>query len=167
MSRLAAILPFIAIVFFAASCKKDVSALKLSNDLAKINDSLARYGKEWGDEFKRAYNTADFSGLYPIRARMEVFVNRKIDCVSNMKDVGGSREFREKELEYLRFEKGLISNKFARFEYFNDLTPPGEMEKAFEELMSASAQEQFILEQLHKEVQKYADKNGLGAYPSD
>jgi len=160
MHRSTSILFLLALLCFAA-CKEEVSALKLSNDLLKINDSLARYGKEWGDEFKRAYTTADFSRLYPIRSKMEMYVNRKIDCVIKMKDVGGSRTFREKELEYLRFEKGLINNKFIRFERFNDLTDRKEMETAFNELMAASAQEQFILEQLHKEVQQYAEKNGL------
>src|SRR5690348_5187598 len=119
MRRFLVILCLFAWLCFAASCDREVSALKLSADLTKINDSLAGYGKQWGDEFKRAYSTADFSGLYPIRAKMEAYVNRKLECVGNMKDVGGSRDFREKELEYLRFEKGLIGNKFTRFEYFN------------------------------------------------
>lgn len=161
MPRFISALCLLACLCFAAGCDREVSALKLSTDLTKINDSLARYGNEWGEEFKKAYETTDFSGLYPIRARMEAFVNRKIECVSNMKDVGGSRAFREKELEYLKFEKGLISSKFVPFEYFNSQTPPNDMEAAFNDLMTASAQEQFILEQLHKEVKQYADRNGL------
>lgn len=163
MPRCLAIFCLFACLCFAVGCDREVSALKLSTDLTKINDSLAGYGREWGDEFKKAYKTADFSGLYPIRAKMEAYVNRKIECVSGMEDVGGSRDFREKELEYLRFEKGLITNKFTRFEYFNSGTAPEELERAVSELMSASAQEQFVLEQLHEEVRKYADKNGLGS----
>jgi hypothetical protein len=161
MHRFVVIMALFTCFCFVVGCDREVSALKLSTDLTKINDSLARYGKEWGDEFKRAYSTSDFSALQPIRVQMEVYVNRKIECVRNMEDVGGSRDFRKKEMEYLMFEKGLITNKLTRFENFNAQTPPEELAKAASELMSATEQEQFVLEQLHEEVRQYADRNRL------
>jgi hypothetical protein len=162
MAMRSILLSFVVICCFFSSCKNDeISAMQMSLELNNINDSLAYYGTTWGNEFKRAYATADFSGLYPIRTKMEQYVDKNINKVLVLEDVGGSEAFREQELKYLRFEKDIISSHFTRFEFFNDLTPPQDMERALNDLMAASAQEQAILEELHTKVMEYAEKNGL------
>ena len=131
----------------------------LNNRISLINDSLFYKGKAWGEEFQVAYNMADFSQLPPIRIDMEQYVIRSIDEVKHMEDAGGSEAFRQKELEYLEFERKIIQENFIRFESFTDTVSPAEMQSAYHALSRSADDEQRLLSELKTLQEAYAAKN--------
>lgn len=144
-----------------SSCNfnKTEDAMRLSNELGFINDSLFYYGKTWNDELKVAVNLADYSKLKSIRLELEKYIDRKSEVIRNMKDVGGSKELREAELDYLAFEKSIVRTKFAPFENFTAQTTAQELAKAYEDLLSSMDEEKPKLDKFQHLQEKYAEKN--------
>jgi hypothetical protein len=145
---------------FAASCSDDSQeALKLNNTIVAINDSLFAKGKVWGDEFRIAFNTGNFSSLQPLRMDMQQFVDSKLEVVNSMKDVGGSEELRRSEIDFLQFEKQAISTTMSRFETFNDSTDSLTVQQSVSELLVISKTEQEKLDALRNLQYKYSQAN--------
>lgn len=146
-----------------ASCNinKQADAIKLSNDLAAANDSLAYYGKMWNEELKIAVNTSNFSNLKPIRIKLEDYINRKSIEVSSMHDIGGSERMRQCELDILGFEKNVVQNKFIVFEGFTDGSSDEQITNAYRELLQMTGQEESKMANFQKLQDEYADKNDI------
>ncbi len=153
----------VAAALSAASCNfnRQEEALRLSNELGFTNDSLFYYGKVWNDELRIAVKMEDFSTLQPIRSEMVGYIDRKIDHVKSMEDVGGSKDMRQSELDFLQFEKDIIQQHFAAFEQFDTATTTDELTVAYERLLRASEAEKAKLDRFHKLQEEYAEKNEI------
>lgn len=157
--HIATLLVFLSIVSCNFNKKEDCA--KLDKQIAQINDSLLIHGKNWGDELKIAVNTLEFSGLQPIRLRMLDYIERKIEVVKDMENVGGSEELLEKEIEFLEAEKDIVVNRLILFEEFNDSVTMDELSKAYVIMQTGAVKEEELLETLFKLREEYADKNGF------
>lgn len=135
--------------------------MQLDNAVAAINDSLLRYGAEWGDELHIAINTLDFSGLQPVRVKMQAYIDRKIDYVEDLDNIGGSEALLAAELEFLELEKGIVANKLAVFERFSDSTDMDQMSTAYADMQLSAVKEQDLLKEIHLLREQYAEKNGF------
>lgn len=135
--------------------------MQLDNAVATINDSLLRYGAEWGDELHIAINTLDFSGLQPVRVKMQAYIDRKIDYVEDLDNIGGSEALLAAELEFLEVEKGIVANKLAVFERFSDSTDMDQMSAAYADMQLSAVKEQDLLKEIHLLREQYAEKNGF------
>ncbi len=135
--------------------------MQLDNAVATINDSLLRYGAEWGDELHIAINTLDFSGLQPVRVKMQAYIDRKIDYVEDLDNIGGSEALLAAELEFLEVEKGIVANKLAVFERFSDSTDMDQMSTAYADMQLSAVKEQDLLKEIHLLREQYAEKNGF------
>lgn len=153
------ILFILAVSLASCNLNRREDAMKLNNTLAAINDSLFYYGKNWNEELEVAVNTKDFSQLAPQRQGMEAYINKNIERVSEMEDIGGSEELRKTELEFLTFEKELIQNKFSLFEGFTDTTSIEVLTETYKTLIEFTGKEQQYLAKLSKLQDDYADKN--------
>src|SRR5687767_1085032 len=91
------------LTLLVSSCNfnKQEEALRLSNELGFTNDSLFFYGKVWNDELRIAVKINDYSALNPIRMNLERYINRKIEHIDKLEDVGGSEKMRQSELDFL------------------------------------------------------------------
>lgn len=150
-------------IVLACSCNfnKKEKCIQLDNSIATINDSLLRYGAEWGDELHIAINTLDFSGLQPVRVKMQDYIDRKIDYVKDLDNIGGSEALLAAELEFLEVEKGIVANKLSVFERFSDSTDMDQMSTAYADMQLSAIKEQDLLKEIHLLREHYAEKNGF------
>lgn len=151
----------ILLIVLACSCNfnKKEKCIRLDNTISSINDSLLRYGAEWGDELKIAINTLDFSGLQPIRIKMQGFIDRKIEYVKGMDNIGGSEELLKTELEFLQTEKEIVATKLAVFERFTDSVTMDQLSNAYADMQLSAVKEQDMLKRIHTLREQYAEKN--------
>ncbi len=146
-------------VLGSCNINKREDAIKLSAALMVANDSLSFYGREWNEELKIAVNTKNFVELPRSRRRLELYIDRKIDELKAMNDVGGSEKLRQSEIDILSFEKSVIQSKFAVFEQFNESTPMDQLTKAYEALLQMRDEEVKKMSAFEKLQDSYAEKN--------
>src|SRR5262245_5031311 len=84
-------------------------AIAFSDGMSDITDSLYQLGSSWGDKFSKVRDEKKFSELVPYRIRVEKFIDKKIVDLRSMKDVGNSKDLRLGMIEFLQFEKEMIS----------------------------------------------------------
>lgn len=145
-----------------ASCAdKEQDIIGLNNELTTINDSLFYKGQAWGEEFKIAFGSGDYSQLAAARQEVQTYIEQGIDKVGMMADVGGSQQFRAAEMEYLQFERDVIIQKMKMFESFTDTTDKEKISQAYADLVNSSKEEQVRLNTLHDAQKQYADNNGI------
>jgi hypothetical protein len=159
------ILILATILLYSCGPKKQEVA-HFSNELTAINDSLFYTGKAWGEEFRIAFNTGDYSGLSHARIQMQAYIDRNIGYIDSMKDVGDSHAFRQAELSFLRFEKDTIVSHMQVFETFTDTTTHDAINAAYSHLLSTARMEQAKLEELRRVQKAYADKYHIKLQPS-
>lgn len=165
MLKQAVFLMFVTLYVCSCGAKKQ-EMVHFNDELTTINDSLFYKGKIWGEEFKIGFNTGDYSRLPQARLSMTSYIEKSIEEVSNMKDVGDSRAFREAELSYLRFEKDTIMPYMEAFESFTDSTSHEAITAAYNALLSSAQKESAKLEQVRRVQKEYADKNNIELKPS-
>ncbi|MBS1773539.1 MAG: hypothetical protein JST82_11825 [Bacteroidetes bacterium] len=159
MKRLVLFFAVLVLAFSACNMHKREDAIKISNDITNINDSLTVYGKMWTDELNIAVNTGDFTKLSGVRLQIERFIDGKIEYVGSIQDVGGSENFRKSELDILKFERDSILPRSAAFEYFNESTSDAAIQNAYNNLMHATKSEVVRMENVYKLGDEYAEKN--------
>lgn len=149
------------LVLSIVSCNfnKKESCVKLDKQIAEINDSLLIHGKEWGDELKIAVNTLEFSGLQPIRLNMLRYIERNMEVVKGLENVGGSEELLKKEIEFLEAEKDIVTTKLVLFEQFTDSVTMDELSTAYTIMQTGAVKEEDLLKDLFRLREEYAEKN--------
>lgn len=78
-----------------------------------------------------------------------------------MKDVGGSEDLRNFEIEVLTFERRMISEDFTPFERLNAESTREEMVALFENVEKDAKEEAGKLKKFRELQKAFADKNGL------
>lgn len=149
----------LALLIQACSFDTKEKAAKLSGELTSVNDSMYHLGRAWFEEFKVAVNTKDFSELPAHRTHLAGFIDRKMEHIKKMEDVGGSEKYREAEMDILEFEKSTVLPKFIIFEGFTSATTDEEIAEAYNVLMSTLTEEQEKLNKVYKLRDDYAAKN--------
>ncbi len=165
-NRICKILLLFLLPLYLIGCgyEKREKAEALDRQIGAINDTLLVHAKKWGDEFKIAINTLDFSTLYEPRMKMQQYIDEKIEEMENVAHVGGSEELVKKELEYLRAEREIVTQKFAVFEQFTDSVAIDTLGQAFAEFQLSEDVEGPYLNQLHQLREEYAERNGFPKY---
>ena len=135
--------------------------MKLDREIAQINDSLLIHGKNWGDELKIAVNTLEFSGLQPVRVKMQEYIDRNMQSVRDMEHVGGSEELLKKELEFLEAERDIVTSRLVLFERFTDSVSMDELSTAYTIMQAGAVKEEELLEDLFRLREEYAEKNNF------
>lgn len=154
----------VMVLLVSCNFNKKEDCIKLDTKIGSINDSLLKFGAEWGDELHLSINTLNFSGLQPIRVQMQEFVDKKIVEVEGMKNVGGSEKLLETELEFLQLEKEIVTTKLSAFEQFTDTAEMDNISTAYAAMQLSAIKERDLLEKLHKLRDEYAEKNEMPKY---
>lgn len=155
----------IVCVAMLASCKKETPP-QVHKVITTINDTLYSKARTWTEAFITAASTKDFSKLEPIREEMEKFINKSIDDVEDLSDVGDAKDLKAQEIAYLKFEKDMISKRFAPFEKFDEQTKDDEIGRTYQNLVSASQEEQEEYMKLQKLLEAYAQRNNIPVSPA-
>lgn len=148
-------------IVLASSCNltKHEDAIQLSNELVQVNDSLNHFGKVWGDEFKVAVNTRDFTHLQEFRQNIQYYISERSLHIRAMKDVGDSGPLRQSMLDILKFEDEVILPKMKTFERFDATTPDDTIKFAFQDMMYTTTEDLAKHDVMYKLLDEYAEKN--------
>ena len=135
--------------------------IEFNNKLVSVNDSLFIMGQQWGKKFNEVKPVKEYSKLASARQQLESYITRKLAEVRSMKDVAGSKEFREGMIDFLLFERKLIEVGFKPIEKLTGSSTDAEVKTAIDGLIQASKDENTKLETFRKLQAAYAEKNGF------
>ena len=152
---------FAALLVILASCGKKLTPVQLDAEIVNINDSLKAKGEKWMNELGKSFTSRDFTAIVPVRQGIADILDEKIAYVADMKDVGGSEEYRTAELEFLKYEREMIANAFMPFEKFNANTTNEEIQAVLNQLAPISDQEIERMNKISELQAKYAEKNNF------
>jgi len=151
----------LALSFTPAFAQKPSTALEMNNYFTSMIDSLYHKGYNWGATFSEDDSSGNYSNLVPLRKDLESTCDRFAKELATAKDIGGSTDFKNAMIEFMHFEKNLITNCFKPFE---DLSPSSTLEqktKLQTKLQTDSKEEDQKLDKIRKIQKIYADKNGF------
>lgn len=156
-----------AIATTSASAQKFESAIDLNDYFVSITDTLYSAGGEWGTQLKKAMETKDYSSVVAARKKMELFLNRKLEELKIMKDQYGSENLRLTTMDFLAFERKMISEGFIPIEKFNKNSTDEEIKNALNNLSAAAKKESAEIGRVNKAQEEFAAKNGFTIAPAN
>lgn len=140
---------------------KTFTPLELNNYYADITDSLYQLGEQWGNEFNKAYEASDYSALVKKHKQMLAFVERKQKEVMAQKDIAGSENLRLSVLDFLSYEKRLMTEGFQPFEQLKPGASEEQVKACISKLQELAESEAEELNKVQSAQKAFADKNGF------
>ena len=155
-------LPFLAALVILSGCKGDKkAAFDFNEKLAAISYNLESKGREFGAELQPAMQSNDYSKLSTITTSLKKFIDEKREDLKNTKNVGGSEKLKSAMIEFLDFEKELISDAFEPFGKLDASSSEEEKQAAVQNLIKKSEDEGKYLTKVQQAQKEYADKHGF------
>ena len=161
---------WICLLFIAATFSSNAqitTAIELNDHLADITDSLFAHGQRWGKQFNTAYQNGDYASLKPYSKNLENFVDDRIKEVQSMKDIGNSKELRMAMLDFLKFEKRMITEAFRPFEKLSADASEAEVQAQLDVTTKLSELEQAELVKVGDAQEKYGAANDFSIMPAE
>lgn len=152
---------FIALFTPAFAQQTPTTALEMNNYFSSIIDSLYTKGYAWGLALHSADSLGNYAPMAALRKDLESSIDKYVKDLSNQKDIGGSEDFRKAMIEFLHFERNLITNCFKPFEALTASSTQQDKDKLQAKLELDSKDEDAKLEKIRKVQNDYADKNGF------
>jgi hypothetical protein len=159
-SKSALLLCFLLITNLVYS-QKPTTAIEMNNYLTGVVSSLYEKGVAWGTKLGEAETSKDFSTLKSPRAELEKLIDQKIKEVNGVKDIGGSSEFRQSILSFLKFEKILVQQAFVPFEKLSKTATQEEIDKCTANMNELAKKEAAELDRIRVTQEQYAKSNGF------
>lgn len=148
------------LVLQACTSTDKKAATLLSKKITVINDTVFYLGKMWGENVGAAVVTKDYSIVAAARMKQLNYLGGALETVTDMKDVGGSEDLRNHELDFLKFEIQMFSNVVS-IERFNESTSDEEVLKSLNDLKLVSKRETDMLTNIQILQQAYIARNSL------
>lgn len=151
------------LLFFSATAAAQTpkSPIAYNNKLADYLDTMFVGGQEWGKVFEAVYPTGNYIALKVETDKLDVYIDRSIRTIEAMQDLKNSKPLRTAVIEFLNYEKTLISKAFRPFEKFKSDTPEATIQAAIDNLMDLSIDENEYLKKVKEAQKKYAAENGF------
>lgn len=146
--------------FQACTSTNKKAAAALSRKIDIINDTVFYLGKTWGENVGQAVVTKDYTVIAATRQKELDYVNKALETVATLPDVGGSEDLKNHELEFLQFEKQMFTN-VAAIERFDETTSDEEILKTLDDLKLVAKHETDLLTNIQILQRAYAARNGL------
>ncbi len=144
---------------------KAQTPLQFNDDLVVISDSLYSKGQQWGVTFNNARKDGNFTILKQQTLYLLAYIDAQTLYVQDKKDVKNSKPLRTAMLDFLDFEKQMVSEGFKPFESFNASTPPEKVQAALDNLVEKSKDEDAFLKKLGAAQEAYGTENGFKIAP--
>lgn len=141
-------------------------AVAINDTIIRANNELGTRAESYGTLLGKAIAAKNYEALKPERVKLGQFVDSATNVISSMEDVGGSEEFRNYELQYLRFEKKFINEGFTPFEQFDSNTPMDELKTAWLRITDFAEKEKPFVTKLKSLQVAYAEKNHFKLDPN-
>lgn len=152
---------FMSTLTVQAQKSKISSPIELNDYYVSVTDSLYTLGQKWGEQFNTSYKSKDFSTLSKHSKLMLQYIERKQKEIMVQKDFGGSENLRLAILDFLSYEKRLISEAFVPFEKFNTSATEEQIDAALQKLTDIAKMEAQELIKVQEAQEAFAAKNGF------
>jgi hypothetical protein len=155
----------IAIALFCFStgmfAQQPTTALEMNDYLVTVMDSIYAKGAVWTVELNTAEKTSNYNSLAPVRKNIAVFIDKEINDIKGLNEIASSAEFCMAMINFLSFEKKMISEAFMPFEKLTASSTETEKKKLFDNLTALSLDESNALNKVRQAQTAYAAKNGF------
>jgi len=152
---------FICALASPALQAQTMTPVEFNDQVATIKTELYAKGQAWGAQYSKVNESAQFSTLAPYREDLEVYIDEQIAELKKMKDVKNSKALQEALLDYLVYERKLISESFKPMESLNAGSNPANKEAVLKTLMENAKLEATALEKVTTAQNAYAAANGF------
>jgi hypothetical protein len=149
-----------AFILFACSAGKK-KAYDFNQQLVAISETLRIKGTNIANALSIAAGTKDFSKVDSGNADLIKFIDQKTADLKSMENVAGSEELKTAMVDFMDYERELVSIYFVPFGKMNKDTPSEEVHTAVERMMEKVKEEEVYLRRLQDAQQDYATKNGF------
>ena len=154
---------FLAILLVLSGCnsKNKKKAYDFNQKLVEISDTLNKKGTRIGTEVALAVNTRDFSKVDIINKELLDFIEIKTAELKKTPNTAGSEKLKVAMLDFLAFEKDMISSYFIPMGKMNAQTPDTIIQAAVERMVDKSKDESSFLARVQQAQKEYARNNGF------
>ncbi len=141
--------------------KETDKALEFNDYCASITDTLYQYGQEWGTEVTKAIENKNFNKIALINKKLVAFIDKKKKELLRKEVYPDMDNLKIATLDFLTFEKEMITNNFVSFEQFNAQSTTEAIEEETQKLLKAAEKEGKVLETLREEQIKVSKIYGF------
>ena len=154
---------FVAILLISPGCnsKNKKKAYDFNQKLVEISDTLNKKGTRIGTEVALAVNTRDFSKVDIINKELLDYIDIKTTELKKTPNTAGSEKLKVAMLEFLAFEKDMISTYFLPLGKMNAQTPDTAIQAAVDRMVDKSKDETGYLAKVQQAQKDYARDNGF------
>ena len=155
--------PFIlGILLLLLGCNADKKkAYDFNQKLFEISDTLNKKGTRIGTEVAMAVNTRDFSKVDRINEELLAFIELKSAELKKPPNTAGSEKLKAAMIEFLQFEKDMVSNYFVPLGKMNAATSDSAIQFAVDQMVEKSKDEGSYLQKVQVAQKEYARSNGF------
>lgn len=156
------LLPFIALMLLLQSCGSDKKkAFNFNQTLSGISKTLNSKGVTMGAELKSALNSNNYSSFNTMNEDLGKYIDEQIEVVEKTENVSGAEKFKESMIDFLKFEKVMVTDAFRPVGKLDANSTPEEKQAAIDNLMEKAKEESTYLTKLQRVQKEFADKNGF------
>lgn len=159
MKRISFLLPALMVLLLASCGGKKLTPEQMDAEITNINDSLKIKGQEWITVLGNSFMNKDFSALKPRREAIANYLDEKIAYVNDLKDVGGSEEYRKEEIAFLKYERNLVDQAFMPFEKLGADATMEQIQQQVSALTPITSMEVENINKVYAKQKEYAEKN--------
>jgi hypothetical protein len=154
--------PLLAVLIVLAGCSGNKKkAFDFNQKLAKISEELNSKGTLLGTQLKTAMTSKDFSAVAATCKDLHSFIDTKLTEMKDTKDIAGSEKLRTSMVDFLSFEKELVTEAFDPFAKMDTNTSEEDMQSAIDKMMEKTKEESSYLLKVQSAQREYASKNGF------
>ena len=153
---------FLPILLLAPGCNPNKKkAYDFNQKLVEISDTLNKKGTRIGTEVALAVNSRDFSKVDIINKELLDFIEIKTAELKKTPNTAGSEKLKAAMLDFLAFEKEMISSHFLPLGKMNAQTPDTTIQAAVDRMVDKSRDESSYLARVQQAQKEYAKNNGF------
>ena len=143
-------------------CNSDKKkAYEFNQKLVAISEALRVKGTQIADALSIAANTKNFSRVDSANKDLLNYIDTKTAELKVMENVAGSEKLKLAMMDFMDFERDLVSSSFLPFGKMNESTPGEEIQFAVEQMMNKVKEEDKYLQRVQDAQKEYAAKNGF------
>ena len=152
----------LSLLVILTACNSDKKkAFEFNQKLAKISQTLNEKGTRVATELALAVNTRDFTTVDSVNKDLLEYVKTQRNEVNTTPDVGGSEQLKSSMVEFLDFEKELITSAFLPFGMMNKESSDDESQQAVNHMVKKTSEETKYLAKVQAAQKEFAKKNGF------
>jgi hypothetical protein len=148
-------------VAYSARAQQPQTALELNDYLVAAVESISQAGSAWGSKYAEVSANAEYYLLASYRQDIISVIDSKTEAIQSFQDVGGSEEFRTALIDFLGFEKKMITQCFVPFENLTEYSTTEEIDALITALNQMAQEENSRLDNIRQIQSSYALLNGF------